>query len=174
MTANPFLGRGNVPLCFDTCAIYGDVEGPSLLRRVRDRFPERDLIIPAWVVAEKLRQMKRDKGALFSMARVRAFLLDQDIRLWVVPFGLETATDAWLEVVGNFRDDEWRWEGLSQEYTERPCVQRCRSGDHIVYATARMHRALLVTQDSGLIDQVRRDAYVPGVVLIPALRSMLA
>jgi hypothetical protein len=174
MTDNPFLEREDVPICFDTCAIYGDIEGPRLLEKLRERFPERELIIPAWVVAEKLRQMKRDKGAKFDMSRVQLFLSDPDLKLRVMPFSLETATDSWLEVVGDFTEDNWSWERLPNQYTPRPCAQRCRSGDHIVYAIARAHRALLVTQDQGLITQVMQDGYVPGTADIPALKSMLA
>jgi hypothetical protein len=173
MKANPFLGQDDIPFCFDTSAIYGDVAGPRLLKGVRDRFPNRELMIPAWVVAEKLRQMKRARGERLDMVRVRGFLADPDLKLRIMPFGRETATGSWLEVVGNFTDEQWRWEHLPKQYTQRPCAQRCRSGDHIVYATARTHGALLVTEDDGLIKQVQEDGYEPGAIAIQALQSLL-
>jgi predicted nucleic acid-binding protein len=174
MANNPFLQQADMPLCFDTSAIYGNVEGARLLQKVRDQFPRRELIIPAWVVAEKLRHMRQRMGANFRMSLVESFLSDQDLRLRVVSFSLKTATDAWLGVVKNFTDDEWRWERLPKEYTPRPCAQRCRTGDHIVYAVAREHRALLVTRDDGFIAQVQRDVYLPGAVHIQELQSMLS
>jgi len=60
-----------VPLCFDTSAIFGKVSFASFLGRVRRTFPARRLILPAWVVAERSRQLHEEYGNQFE-ARCRS------------------------------------------------------------------------------------------------------
>ncbi len=170
---NDLFARADVPLCFDTSAIHGNVAGANLLHAIRKQFPAREPIVPAWVVAEKVRQMRLDMGEAFNMAKVRGFLSDPDLKLEVKPFNRNTAIGSWQELVGPFSNEEWRWEHLPAEYVPRPCAERCRTGDHIVYAIARAHGALLVTDDRGLVAQVQTDAYRPGVVMVQAVQSML-
>ena len=170
------LDDESVPLCFDTSAVFGSREAPRFLRQVRDRFPGRMLIIPAWVVAERVRQLRIKYGNEFDPSMIRReFLNAKTLDLFVAPFDEDVALLGWVEVTGRFTDEEWSWENhpLKRSSKNLPCAERCRSGDHAIYATASAHRALLVTNDDGLLEQVKRDGYLPGAVSKECLRARL-
>lgn len=168
---NDAITDESVPLCFDTSAIFGLRAGPRLLLKTRERFPQRSLLVPAWVVAERARQIKVEQGARFNPARLRSFLEDEDLRIEVPVFDREVALGAWLAVVGRFSNDQWR--GGEQAQEQRPCAERCRLGDHIVFAFAVAHGALLVTGDGGLLEQVERDKAKPGCIHLKILMDFL-
>ena len=161
-------------LCFDTCAVYGSGGTATLLRKLRDLFPERALLIPSFVIAERARQLRVSKGPDYD-ASVPARFVEQLEQLGVAfpPFDTGTALVAWPETAGRFPDDRWRWEDAPTG-SKRPCGQKCRTGDHIVYAIARAHSAVLVTDDRDLLLQVSADGYQPGAVKLSEVRSWVS
>jgi hypothetical protein len=94
----------NVPLCFDTSAVPSQRNPRKLLRKIRGRFPERRLLIPAWVVAEIVRQLRAKHGHAFRADEVTAILDHPELSLEVVGVERDTAIGAWLQVVGRFAD----------------------------------------------------------------------
>lgn len=161
-----------IPLCFDTNSIYGNIGGPALLMKIRERFQSRKLLVPAFVVAERSRQLKAEKGDKFNRSWIEDFLSDEDLKLQVLPFDQEVALGGWLDVVGRFSDKAWSWKTQPPE-KPRPCAERCRTGDHIVYALALTHGALLVTGDGGLLKQVAADGTYPGAIDVAQLKALL-
>lgn len=161
-----------IPLCFDTNSIYGKIEGPALLMKIRERFRSRKLLIPAFVVAERIRQLKAEKGDKFNRSWIEDFLSDEDLKLQVLPFDQEVALGGWLDVVGRFSDKAWSWKTQPPE-KPRPCAERCRTGDHIVYALALTHGALLVTDDKELLWQVAANCSFPGAIEVDRLKVLL-
>lgn len=149
------------PLCFDTNSIWGEREAPRHLRRIRRRFPRRRLLIPAWVVAERVRQLSERYGDGFEPSLIAAFLDDETTSLEVVPFSRDVSVGAWRKATAKL-SRPWDWKG-GQDPTERPCAERCRSGDYIVYATAIAHGAVLVTDDTAFAEQAARGDLIPGV-----------
>jgi hypothetical protein len=115
-------------------------------------------------VAERARQLASEKGPRFEPRFVRAFV--ETLRAIPVEFpgfALETALSAWPEVTGRYPAGVWCWENAPPACT-RPCAERCRTGDHIVYAIAREHEAVLVTNDRKLREQAELDCYEPGAM----------
>ncbi|MDS4060272.1 MAG: hypothetical protein RKP73_17135 [Candidatus Contendobacter sp.] len=161
-----------IPLCFDTNSIYGKKEGPLLLMKTRERFQSRKLLIPALVVAERSRQLKAEMGDKFKRSSVKSFLSDEDLKLEVASFDEKVALGGWLNVVGRFTNLEWDWKRQPPE-KPRPCAERCRTGDHIVYALALTHGALLVTGDGGLLKQVAADGTYPGAIHTNQFKALL-
>ena len=162
-----------IPLCFDTCAIYGENTALKFLESVRKRFPQRRLLIPTWVVAERVRQLKVEHGENFRLSLVMGFLKKPDLKLELSPFDESVALNGWLDVVGRFQDSEWDWKGR-KTLDSQPCAERCRVGDHIIYAVARAHKALLVTEDDGLLKQVGANGIAPGAVHARELKRVLS
>jgi len=160
-----------VPLCFDTSALFYKQAVERFLRDLRTVFPHRDVLIPVTVVAETVRQLSAAKGAAFSDKPIRRFLAHPDLALEVVPLDVEVAVTAWRTVTDPIAST-WRWEDLPRS-TQRPCAERCRTGDYQIYAVARHRGALLVTDDRGLRAQVKRDGYQPGAVSRDALQSVV-
>ncbi len=158
-----------IPLCFDTSAIFGVRQGPALLRDVRKRFPERELILPAWVIAERVRQLRSQMGLRFDPQVIRAFLSDAELNLRLAEFNADAALTGWLAVTSDL-PGLWGWEGLTHA-VERPCAQRCRSGDYFVAAIAASHGAILVTDDHGLRQQMQ--SVLRGCVSSNQLRENL-
>ena len=160
------LSNNDIALCFDTSAIYGNRVGPALLEAIRERFPTRKLLIPAWVVAEKTRDLKAIHGPDFRLEEIEGFLQDDELDLNIVAFDENVSLNGWLEVTERLGPKGWKWEkrDLPKVRKEQPCAERCRSGDYIVYAIARTHKALLVTEDKELREQVERDGTYPGVI----------
>lgn len=142
-----------VPLCFDTSSVFGVRHGPELLRAVRKKFPERELILPAWVIAERARQLRSQLGERFDPQLIRAFLFDPELNLRLADFTTETTLRGWLAVTTEL-PGPWGWEGLPLP-PNRPCAQRCRSGDYFVAAIAASHDAVLVTDDHNLRQQMQ-------------------
>ncbi|MDG4594583.1 MAG: hypothetical protein P9F75_02640 [Candidatus Contendobacter sp.] len=171
-TIDQLLHDENIPLCFDTNAIFGSRAGPELLRKIRERFRARKLLIPAWVVAERSRQLKMQYGTRFNRSLIEGFLADPELELELLAFDRDVALSGWLDVVERFQDNEWRWEEQPTS-KPRPCAERCRTGDHIVYALALAHRALLVTGDKPLLRQVAADGAYPGAIGVDRLRALL-
>jgi hypothetical protein len=176
------IDNERIPLCFDTNSIFGKKAGPAFLINIRERFPKRRLLIPTWVVAERSRQLKLKYGEKFKLSEIRDFLQDADIAIELVGFDdtvmrLEQnkLQSDWLKVVGQFEDNEWAWEKrlLPKENKDEPCAQRCRTGDHIVYAIALRHSALLVTEDKQLLDQVLKDGTYPGAIRAKELKRFI-
>ena len=172
MTMEQLLFDESVPLCFDTNAIFGKTSSTHLLESARKRFPERRLLIPAWVVAERGRQLKIEYGEEFDSSVIETWLNKLSIKAEVLAFDQEVALGKWLDVVGRFQNSEWSWTGqpLSEK---RPCAERCRTGDHIVYALALTHGALLVTGDEGLLEQVAADGAYPGAIDVYQFKALL-
>lgn len=158
---------GGVPLCFDTSSAFG----VSLLRLARRAFPEHELILPAWVVAERVRQFQREKGPAFDIEVIRTFLHDPVLNLKIAPFDEKTATTGWLAVTATLAGP-WGWERIVSE--TRPCAHRCRSGDYIVAAVAVSTGALLVTDDTELRRQVSANNFpLPGCCSGREMRAVL-
>jgi len=176
MTENsyhPAIVNEGITLCFDTNAIYGKRTALNFLIGIRDYFPNRRLIIPAWVIAERLRQLMVEYGSGFQFSKVRYFLEGlKKHKIEIVAFDIdvvfreEEIISDWLKVVGQFEDKEWDWakRPLPKIRKDQPCAQRCRTGDHIVYAIALRHSALLVTKDDPLLNQVLKDGTYPGAI----------
>jgi len=177
------IDNENIPLCFDTSAIFGEKTAKSFLTSVRKRFPNRKLLIPTWVVAERSRQLKLERGNKFDLSKIRGFLDDSEIKSELVGFDREIVMrlegnklqSDWLKVVSQFGDQEWAWEKrpLPKENKDQPCAQRCRTGDHIVYAIALRHGALLVTEDKQLLAQVLKDGAYPGAIRAKELKKFI-
>ena len=155
------------PLCFDTNSVWGVVEAPRQLRRIRQRFPERRLLVPAWVVAERVRQLAVSYGSEFKPELISAFLDDESTALEIVPFSAATSLHAWRLATSKL-SQSWDWKD-GTETTKRPCAERCRSGDYLVYACAIEHHALLVTEDKVLAKQAKSDGRLPGIVSMSQL-----
>lgn len=170
------LANEDIPLCFDTNAIFGKVSSELFLRSVRVRFPRRKLLIPVNTVAERARQLRAEKGDAFRVSDIRAFLDSPDLGLEVVGFDREVALNGWLAVTGGFRNQDWEWEErpVPRKRSEQPCAERCRTGDHMVYAVARSQDALLVTEDKMLLAQVARDGMPPGAIKTSELKTFVA
>lgn len=171
-TIDQLIHDENIPLCFDTNAIFGSRAGPELLRKIREHFRARKLLIPAWVVAERSRQLKMQYGTKFNRSLIEGFLADPELGLELLAFDRDVALSGWLDVVGRFSDKEWGWKTQPSE-KPRPCAERCRTGDHIVYALALTHGALLVTGDGGLLKQVAADGAYPGAIDVDQLKALL-
>lgn len=176
------IDNEKIPLCFDTNSIFGEKAGPEFLINIRQRFPNRKLLIPTWVVAERSRQLKLKYGETFKLSEIRDFLQDPDIAIELAGFDdtvmrLEEnkLQSDWLKVVGQFEDREWDWRkrALPKIREDQPCAQRCRTGDHIVYAIALRHSALLVTKDDQLLNQILKDGVYPGAIHAEELEQFI-
>jgi hypothetical protein len=126
-------------------------------------------------VAERARQLKAEKGDGFKVSYIKAFLDSPDLGLEVVGFNREVALNEWLAITGGFRNEDWGWEHrpVPQTRNEQPCAERCRVGDHMVYAVARSQNALLVTGDETLLAQVARDGIHPGAIKTSELKAFV-
>lgn len=166
------VAEGPWPLCFDTSAIYGDRRSVTNLESIRKRFPDRRLLIPAWVVAEKARISQAERASEFRVSLLEAFLRAPNLGLEVVPFDSSVALGGWLAATNHPEvSGRWSWQTnpIPQHRLEQPCGERCRTGDYIVYALARHHQAVLVTEDRALLNQVQHHAYHPGACRIREL-----
>lgn len=171
MTMEQLLFDESVPLCFDTNAIFGKTSATDFLESIRRRFPARRLLIPAWVVAERGRQLKIEYGEEFDSSMIETWLKKPSIKAEVLAFDQEVALGGWLDVVGRFQNSEWSWTGqpLSEK---RPCAERCRTGDHIIHALALTHGALLVTNDKGLLSVAANCSFL-GAIEVEQLKTLL-
>ncbi len=158
-----------IPLCFDTSAVFGTTSGPALLHSVRARYPKRELILPSWTVAERVRQLRQDLGHKFDPSVVRGFLRDPNLKLKLSEFSAEVALDSWVAVTAQL-PGHWSWEGLPE--SRRPCAQRCRAGDYLVAAIAAFNDAILVTDDKALSAQMR--TFLKGCISSQELRASLS
>lgn len=164
-----------VPLCFDTSAIYGQRGARRLLQTLRDRFPSRRLIVPALVVSERVRQLKEEfdrSERKFDVEMVKGFLQDPRLRLEITAYDHEIALGAWVDLAAGLPDQVWKpYFEIKKTLDRRPCGERCRAGDHLIQATARQHQAILVTNDDVLYQHAAR--LQPGVVREVELRRRL-
>lgn len=160
LSLDPRIADPDIPLCFDTNAIFGKVFPARFVRTVRERFPRRPLLIPVIVVAESVRQLKVAYQDRFNVNMIRSFLRMPEYGLEVVAFDEEVTLDSWLAVTGRFSEVEWERE-------------RCRTGDHMIYALARSRNALLVTGDKPLRKQIAKDGVYPGAIETNELKKFL-
>lgn len=172
---DPVLDSG-VPLCFDTSAVPSQGNPVKLLLPIRERFPGRRLLIPAWVVAEAVRQLRAKHGDAYRDNMVAAFLDNPELNLEVVGFERATALGAWPQVAGRFADADWRWElrPLPEKRRDQPCAQRCRAADHAILAAAVQARAVLVSDDDELRREAANAALLPAAVSVKELRHKLS
>lgn len=171
------LDNASIPICFDTNAIFDAHTGPLLLESVRERFPIRDLFIPIFVVAEIARRYKVRHGEQYdpTLTHILFVLKDKELRLKVIPFGNKLALNVWPAVTGKFAQDDWAWGWGKRPCPKKPrhppCAERCRTGDHLIYALARSRNALLVTGDKPLLREVAQDD--PGALSTCELKRFL-
>lgn len=156
-----------IPLCFDTSAIWSE-HIYRALRKVRGTFPERALLLPVIVVAERARQLRVKYGDGFNWQMIKNFIDNAYLRLDVIAFERTTVVPAgepppgaaespWLSVVGRFEEKTWE------------AAERARFADHAVYATARAAGAILVVEDKPFRRQVETDGYSPGAITMERL-----
>lgn len=156
----------SIPLCFDTCALPGRKSPGALkfLRRIRKCFPQRDLLLPAFVIAEAIRQLKLDlmeQGIQYDQIFVDNFLNDRDLAIKIIDFNRDVTYPHWLDVVGCYTDADWDE------------TQKARFADHGMYASARARGAILVTNDKKLRRTIKGDGYHPGAITKDALEQCL-
>lgn len=161
------MGSERVPLCFDTCAMWGfgsrnDKDLPTL---VRGRFPERTLLVPAYVVAELARQVSIGEHGKRTLVILKGYLTRPELKLRIIGLGSNGSgmqwMNSWIDVVGRFDAGTWKSK------------EKARFADHLVHAMARWHGpAVLVTDDGKLREQV--EALGGTVVRQEELRSACA
>jgi len=167
----------HIPLCFDTSVFFVRGKALPFFRKVREQFPERTLIVPAAAIAEHARQLMARRGRTPEEAviELKTYLDDDDNGLTVGDFNSAVALYGWVKVTGHFDEQIWKWQKrpVPKSRSEQPCGERCRVGDHAIYATALTHGALLVTSDKSLIDQVQGENTYPGAVYLEDFRVAL-
>lgn len=146
----------NVPLCFDTSAVYGTGQSVELLDDCRGTWPHRRIIIPAIVVAEQVRHWMDKQNRPFNRSMFESFLSNYE----VAGFDGTVALESWHEVLRQLqpqnRDEPWVWRfdkppAPLTRTRARACAQVCRWPDHAINAICRCHRALLVTDRKSVV-----------------------
>lgn len=158
---DPAWNDSNIPLCFDTNALYGFKETPKFLSRCRNTWPTRKLLIPTTVVAEQVRHWISQRSAPFDATQFESFLENYT----VVTFDLEAVLHPWHEVVSILQSSSEPWHYRDVPFRQNrneACAHVCQWPDHTIHAIARQHKALLVTDDKALAN--RMTGYQPGTV----------
>jgi predicted nucleic acid-binding protein len=130
-----------IPICFDTNVLYGNLH-LTRLPSCKAKWPDRSLLIPSIVVAEKVRQ-RIWSGLSFDASKFRSFLANYQ----VVAFDNESAMDPWSAALQ-------RIEPKTKDSWERA---RVRWPDYAINAIARRHKAILISEDGCLRADINMD-----------------
>jgi len=141
------------PLSFATSSAFT----AKSIRRLRDAFPARELLLPAVVIAERLRQLRVKHGDNFDPELIDQFLNDSYLALLIAPFK-QSVGERFAELAASL-GTSWIpvWPEQRRNVAKHPCGERCRWVDHAVTALAKATGAILVTRDTRILDTCRGD-----------------
>lgn len=141
------LDQPEVPLYLDTTVLWRE----SLIAGLRETFPGRVLCIPTVAHFERVRQLRLKWKDNFDPAEVRTFI--EAHALTLVPFDQQVAEQiAKMAEFVEQHGQKWipEWPEQRTNLAKNPCGQRCRLGDYVIAATAKVHGGILLSDDEAL------------------------